>query len=122
MPCYKITRDPRDGKWIEAHGTCFPPGGSLLQPHEGALFTRVDLAAVPEARLALSFPTHDNANDPSAGEKAALAGTSGVPGVGNEYVTDDDARNTNARTPTAHAASHQNGGGDEVSVAGLSGL
>lgn len=28
---------------------------------------------------------------------------------------------TNARTPSAHAASHQNGGSDEISVAGLSG-
>src|SRR6185369_5401648 len=49
---------------------------------------------------------HTNANDPSAGEKAALAGTSGTPGSGNKYVTDGDARNTNSRTPTAHATSH----------------
>lgn len=168
---WKVTRDGRDGKWIEGHGVEFPPPGSMEQPHESALFNRldlgqsyrytngawvlegsggpgagltvqeadgtpsvtsvdtlqfdqsdgfvvtdlgagdarVDLAAVPEARLALSFPTHDNANDPSAGQKAALAGTSGVPGVGNEYVTDDDPRNTNARTPVAHdiqGASH----------------
>jgi len=45
---------------------------------------------------------HTNANDPVAGEKAALAGTSGTPGSGNKYVTDADSRNTNARTPTAH--------------------
>jgi len=89
---------------------------------------RLDLFAVPEAVLSLNFPTHSNAldhsnaNDPTAGEKAALAGTSGVPGAANKYVTDGDARNSNARTPTAHAASHQNAGGDEISVAGLSGL
>jgi hypothetical protein len=47
---------------------------------------------------------HANTNDPSAGEKAALAGTSGTPGSGNKYVTDGDTRNTNARTPTAHSA------------------
>ncbi len=41
---------------------------------------------------------------PSVGEKAALAGTSGVPGVGNEYVTDDDPRNTNSRTPSGAAS------------------
>jgi len=52
---------------------------------------------------------HSNANDPSAGEKAALAGTSGTPGALNAYVTNDDARNTNARTPSAHAASHVTG-------------
>lgn len=45
---------------------------------------------------------HSNANDPVAGEKAALAGTSGTPGSGNKYVTDGDARNTDARTPVAH--------------------
>lgn len=68
----------------------------------GAGVARVDLDAVPEARLALNFPTHDNANDPSSGEKAALAGTAGTPSGTNKYVTNDDARNTNARTPTAH--------------------
>ncbi len=45
---------------------------------------------------------HDNVNDPSAGEKAALPGTSGTPGAANKFVTDEDPRNTNARTPTAH--------------------
>lgn len=32
-------------------------------------------------------------------------------------VGDNDTRMTNARTPTAHAASHQNGGSDEVATA-----
>jgi len=32
-----------------------------------------------------------------------------------------DARLSDARTPEAHKASHENGGGDEISVAGLSG-
>lgn len=58
-----------------------------------------------------------DARIPSVGEKAALAGTSGAPGVGNEYVTNGDARMTNERTPSAHAASHQNGGGDEIATA-----
>ena len=41
----------------------------------------------------------------------------------NAAVTDatlDDA--SDPRTPTAHAATHENGGGDEINVAGLSGL
>ena len=65
-------------------------------------------AAIAESKLALNYATHSNAldhastNDPSAGEKAALAGTSGTPGSGNKYVTDADSRLTNARTPTAH--------------------
>lgn len=43
------------------------------------------------------------ANLPTSGQKAALVGTSGSPGGGNPYVTDADARNTNARTPTGAA-------------------
>jgi hypothetical protein len=42
----------------------------------------------------------DDGRFPTAGQKAALSGTSGTPGVGNAYVTDADPRNTNARTPT----------------------
>ncbi|GAI30578.1 unnamed protein product, partial [marine sediment metagenome] len=45
---------------------------------------------------------HDNVNDPTAGEKAGLGGTSGTPGAANKFVTDEDPRNTNARTPAAH--------------------
>ena len=52
------------------------------------------------------------ANSPSAGEKAALAGTSGAASGTNKYVTDQDSRNTNARTPLAHASSHINGSDD----------
>lgn len=33
-------------------------------------------------------------------EKAALAGTSGMPSASNKYVTDSDSRMTDARTPT----------------------
>jgi hypothetical protein len=40
---------------------------------------------------------------PSTDEKAALAGTAGTPDAGNPYVTTTDARNANARTPTAHS-------------------
>ncbi len=44
----------------------------------------------------------DDSRFPTSGEKNALAGTSGTPGSGNKYVTDGDARMTNARTPSAH--------------------
>ena len=40
-------------------------------------------------------------NTPTTDQKAALAGTSGVPSGTNKYVTDADARNTNARTPSS---------------------
>ena len=45
---------------------------------------------------------HSNVNDPTAGEKSALGGTSGTPGAANKFMTDEDPRNTNARTPSAH--------------------
>jgi hypothetical protein len=60
-------------------------------------------AAISESKLALNFATHSNANDPTAGEKAALAGTSGTPSTTNRYVTDSDARNTNSRAPSGTA-------------------
>lgn len=44
----------------------------------------------------------DHSKIPTAGEKSALAGTSGVPGDANRYVTGTDGRLSDARTPTAH--------------------
>lgn len=40
---------------------------------------------------------------PSQGQKNALAGTQGTPGDTNRYVTTQDARLADPRTPTAHA-------------------
>lgn len=40
---YHVSVDSRDGKWIDGHGTEFPPVGNMLQPHEGAIFNRLDL-------------------------------------------------------------------------------
>lgn len=39
----------------------------------------------------------------------------------NTVCEGNDSRLSDARTPTSHASSHENGGGDEISVAGLSG-
>jgi hypothetical protein len=75
-------------------------------------------SSLPEAKLVLNYATHSPSNDPAAGEKAALPGTSGTPGAGNKYVTDADGRNANARTPTAHHATHEAGGGDEIAAPG----
>jgi hypothetical protein len=67
-------------------------------------------AAIAESKLALNFPTHSNANDPNTGEKAALAGTIGAPGIANRYVTSTDPRLNDARPPTGTA------GGDLVGM------
>lgn len=48
---------------------------------------------------------HSNANDPTSGEKAALAGTNGTPSSSNKYVTNSDSRLTNSRTPVSHGNS-----------------
>jgi hypothetical protein len=55
-------------------------------------------------------------NAPSPGEKAALAGTSGVPSGANRYVTNADPRNSNARPPTLHGDDAH-----DATVASLSG-
>ena len=47
-------------------------------------------------------------------QRAALAGTSGTPSVLNKFVTESDARH--------HKSSHEDGGTDEISVEGLSGV
>lgn len=60
-------------------------------------------AGIAESKLALQHPTHSNANDPSANEKAALGGTAGAPSGTNKFVTNADSRLTNARPPQAHA-------------------
>ncbi|MFN3323916.1 MAG: hypothetical protein ACK5AZ_10505 [Bryobacteraceae bacterium] len=59
-------------------------------------------AAIAESKLALNFPTHSNANDPTTDQKAALAGTAGAPSTTNRYVTDQDSRLSNARMPLPH--------------------
>jgi hypothetical protein len=64
----------------------------------------------------------DGAAHLTVDEDAALGGTSGAPSALNKFVTDSDPRNTNARTAAAHAASHENGGADEINVGGLSGV
>lgn len=59
---------------------------------------------------------HTHSLLPSSDQKDALGGTSGTPSSSNKYVTDADARNTNARTPSAHATSHRSGGSDAIKL------
>ena len=60
-------------------------------------------AGIRESKLALNYPTHPSANDPTADQKAALGGTSGTPSATNRYVTSQDPRLAEARTPAGHA-------------------
>ncbi|MGA2435899.1 MAG: hypothetical protein ABSG25_11495 [Bryobacteraceae bacterium] len=60
-------------------------------------------AGIEESKLALNYPTHSNANDPTPDQKAALAGTTGVPSDSNRYVTDQDTRLVAISQTTPHA-------------------
>lgn len=62
------------------------------------------------------FALTGDARIPTQGENDALLGTNGTPSSTNRFVTDTDSRNTNARTPTSHATSHQPGGSDAMAV------
>lgn len=86
----------------------YEPGGlaTYAGPLPGAKIT------IPETDLSAL-----EATAPTAGQKAALAGTSGTPSGSNKYVTDGDARNTNARAPTSHATTHIGGGSDAIPLA-----
>lgn len=86
-------------------GTGFTHVTAGVQDGASKLVENADVAgaaAIGESKLALNHATHANTNDPTADQKAALAGTSGSPGDTNRFVTDADTRNTNSRTPTAH--------------------
>lgn len=87
----------------------------LANPLIDALEARVDgvQATAEEAAVAAAA-----ASLPS-GQKAALAGTAGTPGAGNKYVTDQDFRNTNSRSPTGHKESHATGGDDALTPADI---
>lgn len=76
-------------------GTGFRHVTAGVEDSTAKLLENADVAAdagIAESKLALSFETHSNANDPSATEKAALSGTGGTPGAGNPYVTSSDPR------------------------------
>lgn len=59
-------------------------------------------AAIQESKLLLNYPTHSSANDPTPEQKAGMQGTSGAPSNTNRFVTDQDSRLSNARTPAGH--------------------
>jgi hypothetical protein len=64
----------------------------------------------------------DLSNIPNDDTTNALFGTQGTPDTSNRFVTHQDTRNSDARNPLSHAASHANGAADEINVAGLSGV
>ena len=55
-----------------------------------------------EVNAIIDIANVSEANDPTAAQKAALAGTNGTPGTDNRFVTNTDPRNSDARTPAMH--------------------
>lgn len=81
--------------------------------------TNVDIsntAGISESKLALNFPTHLSANDPSAAQKDAMAGSAGAPSGLNPFVTTLDPRLTNSRNPLTHGSTHSSNGSDPVNI------
>ena len=64
------------------------------------------------------MPVHATLDDGGKVPIAQLA--TGV--TTTDVCVGSDSRLSDTRTPTAHAASHQNGGSDEIDVTGLSGV
>ena len=106
---------------VRADGTVLPGAMSLDVAGGGVTIEHVEASGGQPAKYLLTVPETDlsplEAVAPTAGEKAALAGTSGAPSGSNKYVTNADSRMTNARTPTSHASSHVGGGSDAIAVA-----
>lgn len=103
-----------DGSWTPSvgGGDVTGPAGAVadnLVSFNGATGKLIKDSGIVPARV------------PTQAENDALVGTNGAPSGANPYVTDSDPRNTDDRDPNPHALSHQNGGGDEINVAGLSG-
>lgn len=71
----------------------------------GVLFWDLDLFAMyrGDGTTPGGIPA-EGGNSPTSEQRNALAGTSGAPGDGNRYVTNEDPRNTNARSPVTQAA------------------
>jgi len=76
--------------------------GNGLQVVDNAGSTRTEVSPV-YGTATNTVAQGNDARFPVTDEKAALAGTSGTPSATNRYVTDGDARNTNARTPSGTA-------------------
>jgi hypothetical protein len=86
-------------------------GGAVWGSISGTLTDQPDLDAALDLKAPLLGATLTNPT--LVGATANSINDTAIP-TSKTLVTTDDARLTDARTPTAHASSHQPGGGDEI--------
>lgn len=91
---------------------------SAVQPGDPISGDSITSGTVADNRIASTITRDTELSDAIA---AHNADTTSVHGIVNtaELVLDDDTRLTNARTPTAHAATHTDGGDDELSLSAV---
>lgn len=146
-PVYSFDTDPRftDARVPTAHKVSHQDGGTdeivvtglsgvLADPQPPIIGAGAAQAvAGNDARLtdARTPTAHKVSHQDGGTDEISVTGLSGVladpqpPIIGAgaaQAVAGNDARLTDARTPTAHKASHQNGGADQVNVGGLLGV
>ncbi len=108
-----------------------PKGSVIIEISTGNWFRKDDDGATTNVTLFTTLPIADTLpliqGDVDATKKFRIEADTNIPTAttvvmtspGADFEPDDKAA---SRTPTAHAASHQNGGADEINVGALSGL
>lgn len=119
--------------WVTNRPATFPPTTHGASAHDATVEATANkdqpggyaglngLGRVPGSRQTYgeTSGTAAEGNDPripTQAESDALAGTSGAPSNANRYVTNDDTRLTNMRTPTPHASTHADGSTDPLKL------
>lgn len=108
----EITRFTGSGGGSVTAGTGISVSSGTVSLQDTAVtpgsYTYAGITVDQQGRLTAAS-SGSQANFPSAGEKSALAGTSGTPGSGNKYVTDADSRNSDSRAPSGSASGELTG-------------
>lgn len=77
---------------------------------------------IQDSGLTLSGSNTGDEPDASTTVKGIVELATGVETAAGLAIQADDGRLSDARTPTSHASTHEDGGGDEIDVTNLSGL
>lgn len=79
-----------------------PESPATLATRQSLTEVTPDWANVSGKPVAFPPASHTHDDLPTPGQKNALAGTQGTPGLNNQYVTTQDARLSDARPPAPH--------------------